>query len=150
MTGPEMNARGWKKTGGLLAALALTGLGGCRTALDGVPGADAAESARVAEIVDANRRYPEWRDFPRPGTDGPTPEQVRAEVGSLRAAGASLRAQAAATPAIDDVSAFDRDVRARVDAVPVSPDAQRSREQIDAFARDLRARARAPAPIPRR
>ena len=150
MTGPEMNASAPKKTGVPIALAALAALGGCTTALDTAESGDPAETVRIAEIVNANRVYPRWEDFPAPGTDGPTVDQVRAEVGALRADGAALQARIAAMPAVDDASCFEADVRARVDAVPVSPDAQRTREQIDSFARDLRDRARAPAPIPRR
>ncbi len=150
MTGPEMNASAWKKTAVLVAAGAIVALGGCRTALDTAESADPANDARIAEIVNANRTYPRWEDFPRRGTDAPTVDQVRAEVGALRADGAALQGQVAAMPAIDDQAGFETEVRARVDAVPVSPDAQRTREQLDAFARDLRARTRAPAPLPRR
>lgn len=150
MTGPEMNASAVKKTGLLMAGAALLTVGGCRTALDVAESADPAESARIAEIVNANRVYPKWEDFPKRGTDGPTVDQVRSEVAGLRADAAALQGQVAAMPAIDDVAALETDVRARVEAVPVSPDTQRTREQLDAFARDLRERARAPAPIPRR
>ncbi|HEV2082875.1 MAG TPA: hypothetical protein VGR32_10560 [Brevundimonas sp.] len=150
MTGPEMNASAFKKTGVLVAGAAVVALGGCRTALDAAESADPAESARIAEIVNANRTFPRWEDFPRAGTDGPTIDQVRAEVGALRADGAALQARIAATPPVDDPTGFEAEVRARVDAVPISPDTQRTREQIDAFARGLRERARAPAPIPRR
>lgn len=150
MTGPEMNASAWKKTGVPIAAAALVALGGCRTALDSAESADPAETARVAEIVNANRAYPRWERFPRTGGDGPTVEQVRAEVAALRADGAALQARIAAMPPVDDPSGFEADVRARVEAVPVSPDARRTREEIEAFARGLRERARAPAPLPRR
>jgi len=150
MTGPEMNASAVKKTGLLVAGAALLAVGGCRTALDVAESADPAESARIAEIVNANRVYPEWEDFPKRGIDGPTVDQVRTEVAGLRADAAALQGQVAAMPAIDDVAGLETDVRARVEAVPISPDTQRTREQLDAFARDLRERARAPAPIPRR
>lgn len=150
MTGPEMNASALKKTGAPIAAAALMALGGCETALDTAESADPAETARIAEIVNANRAYPRWEDFPSVGTDGPTPGEVRAEVAALRADGAALQARMAALPPVDDATGLEADVRARVEAVPVSPDTQRTREQLDAFARDLRARARAPAPIPRR
>lgn len=150
MTGPEMNASAVKKTGLLMAGAALLAVGGCRTALDTAESADPAESARIAEIVNANRGYPRWEDFPKRGTDGPTVDQVRTEVASLRADAAALQGQVAAMPAIDDMAGLESDVRARVEAVPISLDTQRTREQLDAFARDLRERARAPAPIPRR
>lgn len=150
MTGPEMNAWPCKKTGVLIAGAALVTLGGCATALDVTESVDPAASARIAEVVDGNRVYPRWEDFPRRGTDGPTVEQVRAEVGALRADGAALQGQVASMPVIDDTTGFDSDVRSRVEAVPISPDTQRTREQLDEFARGLRARARAPAPIPRR
>lgn len=150
MTGPEMNVRAWKKTGLLIVGAALVVPGGCKTALDTAESADPAETVRIAEIVNANRVYPSWEDFPRRGTDGPTLDQVRSEVAALRADGAALQARIAAMPAVDDATGFEADVRARVEAVPVSPDTQRTREQIDDFARGLRERARAPAPIPRR
>lgn len=150
MTGPEMNVRAWKKTGLLIVGAALVVPGGCKTALDTAESADPAETVRIAEIVNANRVYPRWEDFPRRGTDGLTLDQVRSEVAALRADGAALQARIAAMPAVDDATGFESDVRARVEAVPVSPDTQRTREQIDDFARGLRERARAPAPIPRR
>jgi hypothetical protein len=151
MTGPEMNARAMKKTGGPVVAAALIALGGCTTALDVAESADPEESARIAQIVELNRAYPRWEDFPQTGTDAPSVDQIRADVGALRSDAAALNAQTAAMPTLmSDPTAFEAGVRERVMSVPISPDTQRTREQIDAFAQDLRDRARAPAPIPRR
>ena len=70
-----MNACLAKKiSGGLLLASILTGLGGCATAFD--PQTDEASpvAPRVQALVDANRTYPRWEDFPR-STD-PAGEEV--------------------------------------------------------------------------
>lgn len=150
MTGPEMNARTWKKTVSGAGFAVLATLGGCQTALDVAESPDPGDTVRIAEVVNANRVYPRWEDFPRAGTDGVSPAQVRAEVGALKSGAAELETRVAA---IDwtglDAGVITADVRARLSGVPVSPDAARTREDVEAFARDLRERARPPAPINR-
>ncbi len=151
MTGPEMNARTWKKTVSGAGFVVLATLGGCQTALDVAESPDPGDTVRIAEVVNANRVYPRWEDFPGAGTDRISPTQVRGEVGALKAGADELEIQVAA---IDwtglDAGAITAGVRARVAAVPVSPDAARTRTEVEAFALTLRERARAPAPVHRR
>ena len=82
MTVPEMNAQQTKKwtvvgLGTLLAAGAV----GCATP-DRIADPEVAPlSPRIVALVDENRRYPEWRNFPRQGTPPPDAVAVSAKSG---------------------------------------------------------------------
>lgn len=154
MTGPEMNGRAMKKirarsvTATLLAGGAL--LAGCAGAFE----ADRSESpiaTRVQSLVDANREYPRWADFPKASTDTPTPAEVASRVAALGAAQSRLQGEAAGIEwRLGDPGAFESDVRARLAAVQVSPATQQTEAEIEAWAARLRELGKAPPPIPRR
>lgn len=153
MTDPEMNARVSKKMDRpvlVLAALAggLT-LTGCVGAFD--PEVDAASpiAPRVVALVEANRTYPRWEDFPK-ATPVPEPVQVAARVNTLRATGGALAGEVERLEwTLGDAEAFQREVAARIAATPVSPEAVQTTEDIEARAAALRARAAPPPPIDR-
>ena len=153
MTDPEMNARVSKKMDRpvlVLAALAGGfGLTGCVGAFD--PEVDAASpvAPRVVALVEANRTYPRWEDFPK-ATPVPEPVQVAARVNTLRATGGALAGEVERLEwTLGDAEAFQREVAARIAATPVSPEAVQTTEDIEARAAALRARATPPPPIDR-
>lgn len=153
MTDPEMNVCARKKIlrPVLLAAMLAGGvcLSGCVGAFD--PQVDAASpvAPRVVALVEANRSYPRWEDFPK-ATPAPEPVQVAARVNTLRATGGALAGEVERLEwTLGDAEAFQRDVAARIAATPVSPEAVQTTEDIEARAAALRARATAPPPIDR-
>lgn len=133
----------------------LTGLiaasGGCARSLglDTDPASPIAP--RVQAMVDANRDYPRWRDFPAAPTDLPQVAEVGRSIDRLQAEGSTLAQEAARIEwTMTDAEAEAAAVRAQVGAVPVSPDAARTQADIEAFAQELRDRAKAPPPVDRR
>lgn len=106
---------------------------------------------RIQTLVDANRHYPRWEDFPAAPQALPPVEQVAANVGALSQANTALTQDVAGIDwTLSDADRFAEETRRQVDSVPVSPDAARTAEEIDAVAAALRARAKAPPPIDRR
>lgn len=149
-----MNAPSAKKTR-LFAAALLATVPACLGACAGrfSPESDAASplAPRVQALVDANRRYPRWEDFPAAPTGLPDPAQIAANVQGLEAQGGALGGEVARIDwTLGDAEALAAETRARVGAVPVSPDSARTAAEIEALARDLRERAKAPPPIDRR
>lgn len=116
------------------------------------PGGDtAALDARVSAIVEANRSYPRWRDFPAAPTPLPADATLAAAVDRLDAGqGALARETAAIDWTLTDPEAFAAATRSRVDATRVAPVTQQTAETLEAFAESLRERGRAPPPISRR
>ncbi len=142
-----MNARAAKK---MIVVVALAG------AAAGCAGSGAADQARspleprIAELVDANRHYPRWADFPAAPTDLPTDGQLAARVNTLRVTSGALAGEAARIEwLLGDPEAFEATVRQQVRAAPVSPDAARTQQELDGFAQGLRERGRAPPPVDR-
>ena len=162
MTGPEMNGRRMKKIDrrssvafrpvpGMVAvgALALI-LAGCAGAFE-ADMTDSPISTQVQALVDANRTYPRWEDFPKASADTPAPAQVATRVAALNAADQSLRSQLAGMEWRSvDAETFARETRARVEAAQPSPATAQTEADIEAFAERLRARGKAPPPIGRR
>jgi hypothetical protein len=149
-----MNAPSAKKTR-LFAAALLATVPACLGACAGrfAPESDAASplAPRVQALVDANRRYPRWEDFPAAPTGLPDPAQIAANVQGLEAQSGALGGEVARIDwTLGDAEALAAETRARVGAVPVSPDSARTAAEIEALARDLRERAKAPPPIDRR
>lgn len=150
-----MNAPHAKKTrpfaAGLLAFAVAGVLGGCADRF-----ADRTEQAsplapRIQALVDANRRYPRWEDFPPAPTGLPEPTQVAANVQGLSSQGGALAEETARIDwTLGDAETLAAETRAQVGDVPVSPDSARTAAEIEALARDLRERAKAPPPIDRR
>lgn len=150
-----MNAPHAKKTkpfAAVLLALSAAGvIGGCADRFASRTEATSPLAPRVQALVDANRRYPRWEDFPPAPTGLPEPTQVAANVQGLTSQGGALAEE---TSRIDwtlgDAEALAAQTRAQVGDVPVSPDAARTAAEIEALAQDLRERAKAPPPIDRR
>ena len=146
-----MNACLVKKiSGGLLLASILTGLGGCATAFD--PQTDEASpvAPRVQALVDANRTYPRWEDFPRSTDPLPEPVEVASRVNSLRGSGTDLAAEAARIDwQLGDPVAFAAEVNSRVDAQAIAPVTAQTQAEVEAFAARTRQRGAAPPPVDR-
>lgn len=150
MTAAEMNAHRAKKLGGLI--IAAWPLSGCALGFDPTFDQTSPLAPEAAAAVAANRAYPRWRDFPSAPQDVPAPDQVGGRVVSLGTASGALAGEVAR---IDwtlsgDPEAYAARTRAEVQAVPVSPDAQRTQTEVEAFAQALRDRAKAPPPVDRR
>lgn len=150
MTAADMNAHRAKKLGGLI--MAVWPLSACALGFD--PNFDQTSplAPEAAAALVANRAYPRWRDFPAAPQDVPTPEQVGGRVASLGAASGALTGEVARInwTLRGDPEAYAARARAQVQALPVSPDAQRTQAGIEAFAQALRDRAKAPPPVDRR
>lgn len=152
MTVPEMNAQRAKKwtvvgLGTVLAAGAV----GCATSDPVGDSAAAPLSPRVVALVDANRRYPEWRNFPRQGTPPPDAAAVSVRVAALNTASAATAADVAAIDwTLEDPEGFARRIAEDIAARPLAPATLQTREEVEAFAQGLRDRGRAPPPVPRR
>lgn len=154
MTGPEMNGRAMKKirARSVVATLLASGglLGGCAGAFE-ADRSDSPIAARVQSLVDANRQYPQWADFPKTSTDTPAPAEIATRVAALGAADARLQGEVAQIEwRLGDPAVFESDVRARLAAVQVSPATQQTEAEIEAWAARLRELGKAPPPIPRR
>jgi hypothetical protein len=154
MTRDEMNGRSMKKIKGRIAPLlAVLAAAPMATACAGAFEADAGASPfepRVQALVDANRAYPRWEDFPRASTDLPTAAEIAGRVEVLTAANAGLSGEVSRLEwSLDDPAAFETQVRQRLAAIPPSPDALRTAQQLEAWAAELRRLGEAPPPIPR-
>lgn len=151
MNASEMNARQAKKTGGsLLIASGLMLQGGCVVLMD--PATDPASpvAARVEALVDANRTWPRWADFPRSTGTMPAPVEVAARVGTLRQDGETLTGEAARLQwTMDDPAAFEAEVARRMEAGASAPIDVRTPAEIEAFAEQTRQRGAAPPPVDR-
>lgn len=145
-----MNARTVKFGIGLLVAATL---GGCASAV--APSSEGSAppelSVRVQGLVDANRGYPRWADFPPAPTGLPSDAEIAAAVASTTAEQGALAVEVAAIDwSLDDPAGFAAATRERVDQSKVAPITQQTRETLDAWAEALRERGRAPPPIRRR
>ena len=154
MTGPEMNGRAMKKirARSVVATLLASGglLGGCAGAFE-ADRSDSPIAARVQSLVDANRQYPQWADFPKASTDTPAPAEIATRVAALGAADSRLEGEVARIEwRLGDPAVFESDVRARLAAVQISPVTRQTEAEIEAWAAGLRERGKAPPPIPRR
>ncbi len=147
-----MNASIRKFAAVLAAALATAGLTGCVGAFDPETDATSPVAPRVQALVDANREYPRWEDFPRSTEPRPEPAQIAARVNTLRVSGGALAGEVSRIDWTlnEDPAAFAAATQARVDAVPVAPVTQETAAEIEEFARRTRERGRAPPPVPRR
>lgn len=153
MTDPEMNAPTLKKMiRPIFVAMLVVvpGLSGCIGAFD--PQVDTASpvAPRVAALVEANRTFPRWEDFPKTEA-APQPAQLATRVNTLRATGGALAGEVERLEwTLADPETFQRDVAARIDAVQASPASIETLADIEARAAALRARATPPPPIDRR
>lgn len=146
-----MNAHLAKKIGcGLMLASTTLLLGACAAGFDPATDETSPVAPRVQALVDANRTYPAWENFPRSSEPLPEPVEVAGRVGALRGAGSELAAAAARIDWQDgDPAAFARDVNSRIDAQAVSPVTAETQAEVEAFAARTRERATAPPPVDR-
>ena len=150
-----MNAHFRKKTKAAAAALLILaapiGLSACAGAFASQTDEASPLAPRIQTLVDGNRRYPQWADFPDAPSDLPAPGQIAANVQALDGQGRALGGEVARIEwTLADAEAMAAEVRAQTEAAPVSPDSARTAAEIDAFAQSLRDRAKAPPPIDRR
>ena len=150
MTGLKMNASAMK----ILAISAVcAGLAACGSRFAAETEPTSPLSGRIQGLVDANREYPRWADFPAMPTDVPQPEAVAAQVAGLDRTGEALDQSVAAIDwtLTGDPNAWASGVRSRVEGARMSVGTARTAAEIDAFARSLRERSEPPPPIdPRR
>ena len=148
MTGPDMNAYQAKNIAGLL--LAVAGTSGCAAAFDPTTDAASPIAPRVQALVDANRQYPRWADFPPTSTDTPQPLEVAARVNTLRASGGALAGETSRIEwTLGDPAVFAAETKARIDAQQIAPATAQTQADVEAFAAELRRRGTAPPPIDR-
>lgn len=147
-----MNAPIRKFAAVLAAAVATAGLTACVGAFDPATDPTSPVAPRVQALVDANRAYPRWEDFPKSLETGPDPAMIAARVSTLETTGGELEAAAARIEWLTtgDAASFARSVRERVAAVEVAPVTAQTAAEIEEFARRTRERGRAPPPIARR
>jgi len=155
MSVTEMNALLLKKTGWTAAwGMALSSavaLGGCVSAFEPKTDPTSPLAPRIQKLVDENRQYPHWADFPRTSTPLPAPAEIAAEVGRLESRNTALTAEMARIDwTLDsDPAAFVESINRRIDASQMSPQTLRTAEEVEAYAEELRRRAKAPPPIDR-
>lgn len=147
-----MNARIGKIAAGVAAIVAGGGLTACAGSFDPVTDASSPVAPRVQALVDANREYPDWADFPKSVEPLPEPVVIAAQVNTLRVTGGALAGEVSRIDwqLTDDPVAFAAAVQARVDAVPVAPVTAETLAEIEDFVRRTRERGRAPPPVDRR
>lgn len=136
----------------ILIAAAVVGSGllsSCAGAFDPAVDASSPVAPRVLALVEANRTFPRWQDFPKAEAP-PEPVQVAARVNTLRATGGALAGEVERLQwTLGDPAAFEREVAARVNASQPSAEAIQTTADIEARAAALRERAKAPPPIDR-
>ena len=154
MSVTEMNALMLKKTvrtatwGATLGSALI--LGGCVGAFEPKTDPTSPLAPRIQQLVDENRQYPRWADFPRSSTPLP-PTEIAADVGRLQGRAAALTAEMAR---IDwtlnsDPAAFLAEINRRLDASQMSPQTLKTAQEVEAYAEELRRRATPPPPIDR-
>lgn len=147
-----MNASIRKIAAVVSAVFAGGGLTACAASFDPVTDSASPVAPRVQALVDANREYPRWADFPRSTEPLPEPVAVAAQVNTLRVTGGALAGEVSRIDwqTTGDPTAFAAEVQARIDAVPVDPVSAETLAEIEDFVRRTRERGRAPPPIERR
>lgn len=146
-----MNAQHAKNIGGpLLVMSSMMALGGCAVIMDPPTEAASPVAPRIAALVEANRTYPRWSDFPRSTGVLPEPAEVASRVRSLQGDGDGLVAAAARIEwTMEDPVAFTAEVRRRLDAQAMAPVTIQTEAEIEALAEQIRRRGAAPPPIDR-
>jgi len=151
MTAGEMNAL-IRKNAALCVVLTGTALlSACANAFSPRTDTTSPVAPQVQALVDANREYPRWEDFPK-ATPSPEPAEIAVEVNTLRVRSGALAGEAARIEWLTsgDAAAFTESVRARVAATPVDPASAETMTEIEARLRAARERGRAPPPVDRR
>ena len=85
-----MNASRRKIAAALSVAVAGGGLTACVGSFDPATDATSPIAPRVQALVDANREYPRWADFPRSVEPLPEPVAIASQVNTLRVTGGAL------------------------------------------------------------
>lgn len=134
--------------------LVLTGAGllsACAGAFSSRTDAASPVAPQVQALVDANREYPRWEEFPR-ATPAPEPAQIALQVNTLKVRAGALEGEASRIDwqTTEDAEAFAAAVRARIAATPVDPASAETQAEIEARLRAARERGRAPPPVDRR
>ena len=134
------------------AVLLSGGLTACASAFDPATDASSPIAPRVQALVDANREYPRWEDFPKVTEPLPAPVAIAAQVNTLRVTGGGLAGEVSRIDwqETGDPAALAAEVQARVNAVPVAPVTAETQAEMDAFIARTRERGRAPPPVDRR
>jgi hypothetical protein len=147
-----MNASRRKIAVILSAVVASGGLTACVGSFDPATDGTSPIAPRVQALVDANREYPRWADFPRALEPMPEPITIAAEVNTLRVTGGAMAGEVSRIDwqTTGDPAAFAAAMQARIDSIQVSPVTQESLAEIDEFVRRTRERGRAPPPVDRR
>lgn len=146
-----MNAPFAKKMIALTAAAVSLSLGACAGMTNAGGEADVGLEPRIAALVDENRQYPRWADFPAAPADVPQPVELAARINTLKVSAGALAGEAARIGwTLTDPEIFAAAVAARGAATPISPETAATRADIDAFQQRLRDRGRAPPPVDRR
>lgn len=146
-----MNALLLKKSGLAAAAVVLLTAGGCVGAFDPQTDVTSPLAPRVQQLVEANQRYPRWEDFPTSPTVLPEPVEIAGRVNALKIANVALAGEVARIDwtLTEDPAAFAASVSRRVDASSMAPATAQTAAEVEAFAAELRARAKAPPPVDR-
>jgi len=147
-----MNAPDRKIAATLIALAAGGSLSACAASFEPCSDGNSPVAPRVQALVEANREYPRWQDFPRSIEPVPAPIVIAAQVNTLRVSGGALAGEASR---IDwqnsgDPVAFAAEVQARIDSISVAPSTAETRAEMEAYLRRARDRGRAPPPIQRR
>ncbi len=147
-----MNASRRKIAAVLSAVVASGGLTACVGSFDPATDATSPIAPRVQALVDANREYPQWADFPRSVAPLPEPVAVAAEVNTLRVTGGALAGEVSRIDwqVAGDPAEFAAGVQARIDSIQVAPVTAETLAEIEDFVQRTRERGRAPPPVDRR
>jgi hypothetical protein len=142
-----------RKIAAILIALAAGGaLSACAASFDPRIDATSPVAPRVQALVEANREYPRWDDFPRSTEPLPEPMAIAARVNTLRVSGGALAGEASRIDwqSSGDPVAFAADVQERIDSISVAPATAETLAEMEAYLRRARERGRAPPPVDRR
>jgi len=142
-----------RKIAAIMSALVASGgLTACAGSFDPATDARSPVAPRVQAMVDANREYPRWAEFPRAVEPLPEPMAIAAQVNTLRITSGALAGEVSRIDwqTNQDPAAFAAEVQARIDAVPVAPVTAETLAEIEDFVRRTRERGRAPPPVDRR
>ena len=147
-----MNASRRKIAAALSAVVASGGLAACVGAFDPDNDATSPIAPRVQALVEANRQYPGWADFPRVIEPLPEPVVIAAQVNTLRVTGGALAGEVSRLDwqTTGDPADLAAAMQARIDSGQVGPVTQETRAEIEDFVRRTRDRGRAPPPVDRR
>jgi hypothetical protein len=147
-----MNASRRKIAAALSAVVACGGLAACAGSFDPDTEASSPIAPRVQALVDANREYPGWADFPGGNEPLPEPVVIAAQVNTLRVTGGALAGEVSRIDwqTTGDPADFATAVQARIDSVEVAPVTQETLAEIEDFVQHTRERGRAPPPVDRR